>query len=423
VAWPEALLVTTPELAQCMEPPASGYHPCTTVIVAEDDCTLPDSPEAPLGFEYLVRRPFHPETMRLLLLRALYRGRDQRTEQRYVVGHPVLCLAGYRPGGATLLEISAGGCRLLAGRRVAPGTWLALRLPRNLTGDRALILWGCVIRCHEYRRDAAPGAAVVAVEFRSLSARTRARLAAILYELDRGPETFCETAARALRPEPLESSAPGAVEAEPDEVIDQASHRMRRHYPRAPFQQEVAALDRRAERVLEVFCASQISAGGLRVEPHPMLGVEDRLRLAIRCADAKAPLVVEAEVVGDYGAHGFGMRFIDMEPGVEKQLEQMVAAAGIAGVGRPGAPESGAMLVAEILETSRLDEITPSSRLLLAKGESEGEDLLVLESALLDLASVGCTVQRIFELIPEPATEIVRALESLLEQERIQIER
>ena len=64
-----------------LDPPAPGCAH-TTIVIAEGDSKLLHGREQPIGFDYVVRRPVHPEALRLLFLRALFSGSEQRGEPR-----------------------------------------------------------------------------------------------------------------------------------------------------------------------------------------------------------------------------------------------------------------------------------------------------------------------------------------------------
>jgi len=139
------------------------------------------------GFDYVVRRPVHPDALRLLLMRALFRGSERRSEARLPIGCEVTAHWGIRRRPATLLEISSGGCSFLGRKAPKPGRRISLRIPRGVTGERRLTLRGRVRRS-ERRRGAAPEAsAVVVLAFDPLSQRTREHLERLLAAIAAGP--------------------------------------------------------------------------------------------------------------------------------------------------------------------------------------------------------------------------------------------
>jgi hypothetical protein len=429
--WPASLLVATRRRALSLDPPAAEQRDYATIVVTDDDAMPSDEAPGAIDFDYLVRRPVHPEALRLLVLRALYRGHEQRAQPRLPVGSRVTWISGCRPGRATLLEISQGGCRLLATRDVAPGTRVALHVPRDLVGGVGLVLRGQVVRAHEGPSGDTSEATILAVEFETPGFLARNRIDSLLRELEIGPAVFRDgeipagrTVAPPAPPTAVPQSNPTPVQAAPA-AEPSRSDPVHRHQRRAPIQWEVLSVDERAERVIHVFMGRDLSTGGLRVEAHPALAMGDALRLAIYCAAGSDPLIVDAQVVRDDGDAGFGLRFMDVDPAVTQKLDAIVTSASTEVV-ETGDPEPRSVLVAEILsEVSGHYELSPASRIHVVKPAPEGPlpMLDMLQAAVLDLALVGCTVQRVFDVVPESPIDIVRALEALLEHERIRIER
>ncbi len=429
--WPASLLVATQRRALSLDPPAAEERDYVTIVVTEDDAMLSDDAPGSIDTDYLVRRPVHPEALRLLLLRALYRGREQRAQPRLPVGSRVTWISGCRPGHATLLEISQGGCRLLATRDVAPGTRVALHVPRDLVGGMGLVLRGQVVRAHGEPSGETSEATILAVEFEPPGFLARDRIDSLMRELEIGPAVLREGEIPAGRPIATPAPPRAVPQASPTATTAARAARpsnadsVHRHQRRAPIRLEVVAVDERAERVIHVFMGRNLSTGGLRVEAHSALAVGSALRLAIYSAAGSDPLIVDAQVIRDDGDAGFGLRFMDVDPAITRKLEAIVTSAP-AQVVETGDAEPRSVLVAEILsEASDLHELSSASRIHVVKPPPEDPlpMLDTLQAAVLDLALVGCTVQRVFDVIPESPIEIVRALEALLERERIRIDR
>ncbi len=425
--WPSRLLVASARRGLALGPFTSrDKRGCTTIAVAEDDSRTVQALARRMGFDYLVRRPVHPEALRLLLLRSLYGDRERRLEPRFPIGYTVTWRAGLRTHKATVAEISTGGCRLLSAHRLGPGSRLSVRIPRALAGGLGFRLSGRAVRCE--RRATTEGASwLLGVAFEDLSERARRRLDDLLDRYAIGPPRLpnvrAPSGARAApppraqaddlvevtRPEPepareiavesapelaamdrptlaepvdlaeatqsdpaelpdfaevesptlvvppdlpeveeptvadaedtvpdMEPLLPGdfpaqanaadgdhAGKPEDSPVLDRAAQSERRR-PRAVFSQEVVALDDRADSVLHVLVGRDLSAGGIRVDPHPMLAVGDQLRLAIYDASAKEPFVVQASVERDDDGAGLGLRFLGVEPEVLAQIEAVV---------------------------------------------------------------------------------------------------
>ncbi|MCZ6464926.1 MAG: PilZ domain-containing protein [Proteobacteria bacterium] len=317
-----ALSIRIPELA-----PNEGV---VTIAVADTESQTLCALMRRLGYQYVVRRPVHPEALRLLLMRALYRESDQRSEPRFAFGHDVAWLAGWRARRGAIVEISPGGCRLFSPVAEAPGQEITLRIPRSATGASALWIRARVLRCDRLEGDRAGGAFAVALVFDEPRPKAQARLGLLLAKRSLGPATLAPASRvppwliavlerlgllRALQ-EPADEPAQEPVEEQRLE---------RRRTPRGILRQEVVALDGQTARVMHVLFGRDLSPGGIRVEPHPQLRVGDQFTLAIYDASCAEPLLVDAEVVRDDGDQGLGLAFADPSRGVTEQIEQIVA--------------------------------------------------------------------------------------------------
>ncbi len=82
--------------------------------------------------------------------------------------------------------------------------------------------------------------------------------------------------------------------------------------------------------------------------------------------------------------------------------------------------------IAEMEECGRVDQSRFSAEALLGSGAPMAQfdsDATKLETAILDLAAVGMSVQRVLDIVPEPDSEIYLALSLLLELDLIRIHR
>ena len=149
------------------------------------------------GVQWLVRRPFHPAALRLLLLHCIYRGPEKRRAQRVSIGAAVHFQAGWRKRGALLAEISTKDCRLLSSRPVDVGRRIKLRLPAELAGRRVLHLDGRVVRTS--RPDGGDGSHEVCVLFDPLKLPESQRLKDLVAAHAKGPAVLQGTAARHLQ--------------------------------------------------------------------------------------------------------------------------------------------------------------------------------------------------------------------------------
>lgn len=267
------------------------------------------------GFRYVVRRPVHPQAMRLLLLRALYRGRERREAPRLPFGCEINLRLRLARRQATLLELSRTGCRLFTKEWYEPGDRIGLRIPGELTGASPLRLAGRVVRS-ERRRATEPAERVaLALRFDRLGATARERLEALIQRHSMGPPQ--------LRKRLRDSEAP-AVSATDREVGSTPTRPERRHGPRAAHREEVLALDPEVQRVRHALFGVDLSRDGLRVEPHPELALGDRMRLALYDAACATSVTLDAEVARDDGSHGLWLRFDPPDEAVAQELDRIL---------------------------------------------------------------------------------------------------
>jgi len=289
---PRDLLLTTSRRAQTIPrgPAADGSQPVRVVVANEDAETLRERLRRD-GVDFLVRRPVHSEALRLLVLRALYRGPEKRSGLRVPFGVAVECRFGSVRAEAVLAELSTGGCRLIVPRMRhplgPPGAGVVVTLPADdSAGEGPLSLFGKVLRLHE--EEGEEDETSLAVGFEPLDDTHEA---ALVRTLERR-----------------------AVGASPSE---------RREHPRRAFDHTVKALTQEASRAL---VGRDVSLGGMRVDAHPDLSVGDELSLEIYGLADAAPYGVRATVVRDDGPDGLALRFDDVTPELARHLERLVTA-------------------------------------------------------------------------------------------------
>jgi hypothetical protein len=323
-------------------PPDATAEDVVTIAVAEAQSQLLVTMLRRRGFQYVVRRPVHPEALRLLLLRALYRDANHRGEARLPFGCEVAWRIGWKTRRGTLVELSPSGCRLLSPVAVEPAARVSVRIPGELAGGRDLLLGGRVVRFERQGKADKRGEVVLAVAFEGLRPRAQRRLEALLAAREAVPVTLPRKAgaARAAQVQPA---------AEPPAPARDPGASERRLHRRGVFDREVVVLDAGEERVRQVLVGRDLSVGGVRVDAHPDLVVGQRLRVALYDAGSVAPLVVEAEVVREDGERGVVVGFLEPEPKSLRRLRQIVAQLPAVEDLRPRESRSRGVVLAEIL--------------------------------------------------------------------------
>jgi len=108
---PRDLFITTmrrAKLARAWPYASDGTLRPVRIAIVEEDSPTARAVLRRLGFVYLVRRPIHPTALRLLILRALYRGDERRSEARVPVGFDISLRSGMRRRDALLVDLSVG---------------------------------------------------------------------------------------------------------------------------------------------------------------------------------------------------------------------------------------------------------------------------------------------------------------------------
>jgi hypothetical protein len=348
---PTRLLISTPRRVDAVRLPPRGDaagDALTRIVVVNEDSNTLRAKLREIGFDYLVRRPVHPEALRLLLLHCLYTGDERRREPRIPVGFEISFRTGMLPRRATLADLSSRGCRLLSRFALEPGKRITLQIPQALGASEALTLRGRIIRMSLDENLGPDGPYSAGVMFEDVSAEVRQELEWLLEERAQGPAMLQPASQEGAEPalsdpdlagdDPRMSidlevdvrvaPDPEPRRAQPDPRTKQkaasraGSGSERRRKKRGAYDKKVPAFGTRALRVL---VARDLSQGGMRVERFSGLEVGDRLHLAIYGAADQEPFLVWATVTRDDGAEGMALVFDEVHPQVAEQLEKVVA--------------------------------------------------------------------------------------------------
>jgi hypothetical protein len=229
---PKALLMATPRrIASVMaidnllddeEPPVR------VVVVDQDSKTLRDQLRQ-VGFDFLVRRPVHPEALRLLVMHSLYRGEEKRRDPRVAVGLEISFQTGEIPRRATLVDLSTGGCRLISTFELEAGKQILVTLPESLGATEPITLEGRILRSSYDKRIGEEGMHSAAVKFEDLSADLRHELEWIIEDKVGGPP--------ALKTAP-ELAKDGAETTEPPQG-DKPTYTLKRAKQRRPLRRSL----------------------------------------------------------------------------------------------------------------------------------------------------------------------------------------
>ncbi len=338
---PKDLLIATPRRINVVKLDTEGgmaEPPQRVVVVNEDSNTLRDHLRK-VGFDYLVRRPVHPEALRLLILHCLYRGEEKRRDPRVAVGYEISFRAGLLNRKATLADLSVRGCRLLSHTRFEVGKRIKLQIPEALETGEPFSISGRFIRVDFDPRAGNGGLYSGGVLFDRVTDAAREALEIIIEDRAQGP-AMLRTPRHGTLGSKVGDEEPATPGEEPSTRVDiEVDVRIerddgpsgsaapakagedRRRNRRGAYEQTVPAFGNRALRVL---VGRDLSVGGMRIERVPGLELGDRLHLAVYGKPGDPPFLIWGTVSRDDGERGMAMVFDPVEPDVGHQLEMLV---------------------------------------------------------------------------------------------------
>jgi hypothetical protein len=222
---PKSLLMATPRrisAVSAMDEASGGEDPPVRVVVVDQDSKTLRDQLRQVGFDYLVRRPVHPEALRLLVMHSLYRGEEKRREPRVAVGLEISFQTGEIPRRATLVDLSTGGCRLISSFELEGGRKIFVTLPETLGTTESITLEGEILRSSYDKRIGEEGMYSAAVQFENLSSDLQNELKWIIEDKVGGPPTVNTT------PQPTQDATgvdPSTPHAKPTYTIKRGEQR------------------------------------------------------------------------------------------------------------------------------------------------------------------------------------------------------
>jgi hypothetical protein len=306
-AQPWELVIASAKRILELKLPTSTHPPKQIAILAHDARTVRSSLRRS-GITLIVRRPVHPAALRALVVHSLYRGPEKRRSARVNVGAPVRVKLGWRNREALLVNLSVTGCRLMTDRPVERGKSFRLQIPNDVAGGRALAVEARVVECTS-SPDPALGRFVTSASFAGVDTRLHAQLSAAVAAHAEGPAVCAGAPPLAAgdpavedgvaRPALCETGTESKNGAAPDSLDAEAAH---------------------------VLMGRDLSRGGMRVDPNPLLAVGMNLRLAVHAETREAPMILSAMVVRDDGEQGLLLRFRDLSADLSRYLDYVIHA-------------------------------------------------------------------------------------------------
>jgi len=298
------------------------------------------------GFRYLLHSHLHPEALRLLLRYAVYAERDRRGRVRHPVGCEVSWRAGWKRNRGRLLDISHGGCCLLVANSPQVGARIAIKIPAETVGGKALKLHGIVLRitpnaAHSgsertalgvILEDITPAAQKILVDLCDrwsesppmLSRSERPRTAAPAVEVHEEETLTSKPQTEVSQARVEDPSETVAVDPTTSDLQDSSSDAAQRSTSRGVFEREIVQIDEEA-RVVQALLGRDLSADGIRVVRQPGLTPGDKLRLALFDTSQQEPLILSAEVSRDDGGSGLFLHFVDLSVEMTARVKDIVA--------------------------------------------------------------------------------------------------
>lgn len=410
---PSTLLVATPRRACAVHNDGTNGDsgPVRIVVVEEDSPSLREQLRT-IGFDYLVRRPVHPEALRLLLLHCVYTGEERRGQPRVPVGFEISFRSGIRSRRAMLTDLSVGGCRLLTPRSLAPGKPIKLTLPEELGATATVVLRGRIARCDFDEQLGDEGLYRSAVVFENVEPETRQELEWIVEARARGPLTLpnpssvaktaedppakTKTAERVRtrpddprveptadagaprsrvrtgsRPSDHRSTGPRSSRVEPTGVETTSDPPLEVERPRPPTAEHADAepdawsgpFDRRRHRrgtyerkvpafgdsALRVLVGRDLSSRGMQVECTE-LEIDDRVHVAIYGEAGEEPMLVWGTATRKDEEGRVTLLFDELEADIAHALEKLVARLPAVESLRDGESAAMGTVISEIIE-------------------------------------------------------------------------
>lgn len=322
-----------PALSRVLRPSAEAAKPIWIAVHGPDSPPLRDRLRS-LGVDFLIDSEIDSEILRLLLLRALYRGPERRVMPRALVGLRASCETAKDSWPATLIDLGLDGCRLTSAHSVEAGSSLSVSLPARVGAAEDFALCGRVVRVERAGDGNPEQEYCIAVAFEKLDAAAALQLDAIFAR-----DAIGTGLARSVD----DGGALPHASDEPEIALEKVEQRAQR---RAPFRRRITALVGEASHVM---LGRDLSAAGIRVEACRGLPVGAELRLGIYAGQRQEPVFVDAVVARDDGERGLALHFKDVDPVMRERLERITSASpSIEALAPRHAGEDGPVMVSKM---------------------------------------------------------------------------
>jgi hypothetical protein len=317
-----SILFTTPRYAVALQSEHRkllGEHRHFHVICCSDNSRTLNKLLKRMSFDFILRRPVHPNALRLLVEHALYDGPENRRGARFAIGKPVKVRVGWLSRNALLAQLSPRGCGLLIEKDLRIGDRVTVLFPPALTGTGALALAGRVVG---FGKDALPEGRQISVAFDSPDKKARAVLHHVLeaHAVGTAPLPGAsgveKTASGSNRMERRSSVPEEEVETDPP-----LGGREKRASPRKAYREKILASNENEARALIVI---DLSAGGMRIRRDPWLALGDEFTIVLYGPAHLSPLLLKTVVARDDGDRGWMLQFCDVNEARAAKLARLL---------------------------------------------------------------------------------------------------
>jgi len=267
---PKSLLMATPRRISAVSAidaaSDDGHSPVRVVVVDQDSKTLRDQLRK-VGFDFLVRRPVHPEALRLLVMHSLYRGDEKRREPRVAVGLEISFQSGEIPRRATLVDLSTGGCRLISSFELEASKQVLVTLPETLGATESITLDGRILRSSYDKRIGEEGMYSAAVQFENMSSDVQDELKWIIEDKVGGPPAL-ESAVQSAKNDPgANTSTPSA---KPTYAVKRPGPRKQLRQTLLEKESPILKSDPRSEDAAHLATCNTTSDSGVEQKHYPI---------------------------------------------------------------------------------------------------------------------------------------------------------
>jgi PilZ domain-containing protein len=284
------------------------------------------------GVHYLAHSAVDQETLKHLVTMLLHDRGERRARARLPLGADVVLRVGTATHWAKLVDLSAAFARVRVDAQLEAGDWISIELPDELRGDALDAISGHISRAESEQSARGTTTWSVAVELDPLAPEANVELQAI-----------------------LSGTHPGTRISLLSEAPVRKTPRERRRTERRSYRRRVAALTSPDSKSPQVVLGHDLSHEGIRIARQSGLAVGQRIALGLYGTAGGAPLVVEAKIVRDHGARGFGLEFCGLQPEQRRALEELVGSLAPLESLAGDSPTRTRLVVSEVLQTRILD--------------------------------------------------------------------